>query len=379
MKLKCAAAKVGRLNLDGRRLMRADAGDEAKPQWNMLMPIGEWHRADFPKGGIKVDAALVSKFVANWKANGSPALPVDYHHEEGDIASGWIESLEARDDGLWGQIGWTKTARAHIVDDEYRYLSPTFALESTDRRSGKPQGPWLYGAALLNDPFFDSMPRVAASVIPDSTQPPTASVAKEQHLNRKLLCARLGLAEDATDEQINAALEKFNASVGVDEAKLKAAIAPFEAARAITEKALTAAQTENTALTARVVALEAAKTAVAVDALQQKLLSEGRITAAQQADVAEYAAAMGIEKATAFYAKQPQVVAVGERGVGSKGAGGETVATATAKITAAMGELMKASPEMKSADARIRAMEMHPELLSVFTDENTNTAPTRKN
>ena len=32
-----------------------------------------------------------------------------------------------------------------------------------NRRTGAKGGPWLYGAALLNDPFYDSMPRVAAS------------------------------------------------------------------------------------------------------------------------------------------------------------------------------------------------------------------------
>ena len=54
-------------------------------------------------------------------------------------------------------------AAAAIKADEKRYLSPTWSMSHANRRTGAKGGPWLYGAALLNDPFYDSMPRVAAS------------------------------------------------------------------------------------------------------------------------------------------------------------------------------------------------------------------------
>ncbi len=379
MKLACAGVKrLGSVfNLDGRRLI-AVANDETQAQWNMLMPIGQWHRSDFPEGGIKVDASLVAKFVANWKANGSPALPVDYHHEEGDIASGWIEQLEARADGLWGATKWTKTARAHILDDEYRYLSPTFALESTDRRSGKPQGPWLYGAALLNDPFFDSMPRVAASVDLSSTQTPKAPVAKEQHLNRKLLCARLGLGEDATDEQINAALAKpavieaaAKPDAAVITAAVEAAIAPLKGAFDAQAKALTASN-------ARIDELIEQKATAEVDALVDGLLhgkwnggKQGHIIASQADQVKAYAKALGVAEAQKFYSAMAAGPLLTEQLIAGKDSA-ETPVTAKAKLEAKRDELMKADGTLKASAAYLRAIEMHPELAKAIG--NTDTA-----
>lgn len=132
--------------------------------WTQLFPLGTWHRSDFPGGKVELTPEFLGQFITSWKAGGSPPLPLDYDHKEDGPASGWIEDLRQSPSGeLEGAVKWTDDAAAEIKADKRRYLSPTWSMQHTNRRTGEKGGPWLYGAALLNDPFYDSMPRVAAS------------------------------------------------------------------------------------------------------------------------------------------------------------------------------------------------------------------------
>lgn len=224
----------------------ASERDEAGRVWCQLFPLGEWHRADFPGGRIELTTKLLSEFIANWKREGSPALPVDYHHEEQDEASGWIEDLRISATGaLEGAIKWTDDAAALIKADKYRYLSPTWTMAYVSRTSGEKAGPWLYGAALLNDPFFHSMPRVAASSA-DADESTHHTNQEKHHMDKKRICAALGLSEDCGDEEVMAAIE----------AKCKATAAAGEEAGKLTA-ALKSASDDTAKLMARVTELEA--------------------------------------------------------------------------------------------------------------------------
>ncbi|WP_430913748.1 phage protease, partial [Methylobacterium sp. sgz302541] len=66
---------------------------------------------------------------------GRNEIPVDYNHSI-DLAAtkggpspaaGWIKGLQARADGIWGLVTWTRQAVAQLAAREYRYLSPVFA------------------------------------------------------------------------------------------------------------------------------------------------------------------------------------------------------------------------------------------------------------
>lgn len=211
-----------------RDAFRADVGSRIGAEkdaqgrvWCQLFPLGEWHRSDFPGGKLELTASLFEEFVSNWKAGGSPALPVDYNHDEQGPASGWIEDLRIGASGcLEGAVKWTDDAAAEIKADKRRYLSPTWSMQHVSRTSGEKGGPWLYGAALLNDPFFDSMPRVAATA---STQ---HQPHKEQDMSLARIAAVFGLNPNASEDVVVAAaeeLKKSHASAGEEAGKLKAA------------------------------------------------------------------------------------------------------------------------------------------------------------
>lgn len=82
------------------------------------------------------------------------ALPIDYDHQI-DLApkqgaqapaSGWIRSLQARADGIWGRVEWTPLARSRIASREYRFISPVFLHTPRGEVSV------LLRAALTNNP-----------------------------------------------------------------------------------------------------------------------------------------------------------------------------------------------------------------------------------
>lgn len=215
--------------------------DAAGRVWCQLFPLGKWARRDFPGGELELTPSLFETFIANWRAAGAPALPVDYEHKEDGPASGWIEDLRVSATGeLQGAIKWTDDAADDIKADRRRYLSPTWAMQHVNRRTGDKGGPWLFGAALTNSPFFDSMPRVAASAA-SAAQPPTTSTTEalagqEKHMNKKRICAALGIPEDCGDDEVMSAIEakcKVSASLGEVEGKLtaavKTAVEPLEA------------------------------------------------------------------------------------------------------------------------------------------------------
>lgn len=116
-----------------RPALLAVSGGKA-PRWVHLLPAGEFSARD-GRGPWRVDdlAALIQR--TSEAAQGRP-LPVDYDHGldlDGAAkvreapAAGWIVRLEARADGVWGEVEWTPRAERMIADREYRYVSPVIA------------------------------------------------------------------------------------------------------------------------------------------------------------------------------------------------------------------------------------------------------------
>lgn len=347
-------------------LFRADVGQRIATErdaegrvWTPLFPLGEWHRSDFPGGKLTLTSELFTEFIANWKAAGSPALPVDYHHDEADEASGWIESLRIGASGcLEGAIKWTADAAELIKADKYRYLSPTWAMQHVSRTSGEKGGPWLYGAALLNDPYFLTLPRVAATATPvaETTQPPPT---KEKSMTfAKRIAAAFGMPEDTSEDALVAACEdmKKSKASNTDEAnKLKAA--------------LTAKDADTAKLAARVESLESEnkKHAVALfdrdfEALIASGIAEGRAGLPAMKDTLKLTATAigekGLEhvgKIIAGLSKVPLAPA----GIGGKP---EESTDAVKQVEALVAEKMKAG--MKSPDAYRQVGAENPQLMA---------------
>lgn len=361
--------RLFRLDADLRIGMPTSAADSTA-RWNQLFPLGTFYRPDFPGGAIAITKDFLATMLSNWARAGKAAKPVDFFHRgdayapgstDDKVASGWIEDLELRADGLYALIKWTDDARKLIVDDKLRYLSPTFAPDGFDRTTGKPQGPTLFGAALLNDPFLEDLPRVAAAAAT-----PTAAKATPgaQRMDKAKLCALLGLPVDTPDEEVEKQLaareEKLKQlSVGTDKLQL----AQSEASKALSasQEALKLQAEENKQLGTRVQKLEQDKNETEVKALTRKLISEGRLLPAQADSVAAYAKALGIAEATKFYSALPVAVQLGERGVqGESNDGADSPESARKKFTAAIDELM--AKGLSASEARKRVMASMPEV-----------------
>jgi phage I-like protein len=139
------------------------------PAWIKLLPAGTFTlrdgRGPYQSGGKPELQAIVDRTLA---AAAGTELMIDYDHQSafGAIpgvggraeAAGWVKQLDARDDGIWAQVAWTKPAADKIAGEEYRYISPLFM----STKSG--QVTRLLNAALVNMPALD-LSAVAASAL----------------------------------------------------------------------------------------------------------------------------------------------------------------------------------------------------------------------
>lgn len=125
----------------------------AAPDWVHLFPPGHIEARD----GRSFELADPGAVILAFEAAGLD-LPIDYEHQndtpdaklKGPIpAAGWIKELDARDDGIWGRVDWTATARALITERAYRYLSPSFLVHPKTMEITK-----LKGAGLVHNPAF---------------------------------------------------------------------------------------------------------------------------------------------------------------------------------------------------------------------------------
>lgn len=372
---KMAHARGGGRNL-GEPVIMAKTSGEGGLVWNKLFPAGTFFRADFPGGKVEINADFCGQVIANWKAMGSPGLPVDYFHRgesendglgvEDKKAAGWIEALECRGGELWGGFKWTAQAKALIDADELRYLSPSWWPNGTDRSTGKPQGPTLAGAALLNDPFFKELPRVAAADDP----PAPEAVNKEGTMDKAKMIALLGLAATATDAEIEHALKARNEALD-DKVKAKAAADKAAVEKAELEAKLKASQESGAELGKRVEQIEKDAKEKASAALVEELVRDEKILPDQAEAVKNYAAAMGVEKAGEFYRKFPKrgVVPVGEKGATTAATGG---ASDHAKLKAMHAEKVKAGADKLTAWRQLAKEQ--PELYAK-ANENIATGP----
>ncbi|EFO30942.1 I protein [Roseibium sp. TrichSKD4] len=174
------------------------------PDWIELLPAGQ---AIVGYDGRTWINDNPQKLIDRFAARPSP-LPIDFEHASErepdgraiDVA-GHITELEIRDGGsIWGKSDWSELGRNKVEGREYRHISPAFWFN----RSGHLLE--LTSAALTLDPNLKltALNRSQRSVDLDTHHDSegTSSMDKEQ---RKALCRKLGLADEASD---NAILDK---------------------------------------------------------------------------------------------------------------------------------------------------------------------------
>lgn len=124
-----------------------------------------------------ITAAHIDACLANLQErkqlNPSRDIVIDYEHQTlkgGEApAAGWMQDFSTiMRDGkkvLRAKLRtWTDKAKQYIANKEYRYISPVFALNAVDKKSGNKVACLLYNAALTNEPFFDELQPIISSV-----------------------------------------------------------------------------------------------------------------------------------------------------------------------------------------------------------------------
>lgn len=178
------------------------AGQTASVQ---IMPWGEFAVNGQPSRLTEESLPLIEQFLA---ARGVD-IPLDYDHGCFDnppangiaLAAGWVRKLHLeKGQPLRADVEYTPKAAAHVRAKEFRYLSPTFFRRKSD---GVVIG--LHSVALTNTPAIAGMPPIAA-------RSNAADAAAERIAAMKTIAQCLGLAAEATEEQIAAKIEELKVS-----------------------------------------------------------------------------------------------------------------------------------------------------------------------
>ncbi len=182
--------------------LAAESADE--PQWVHLLPSGDAAARDGRRWHGEPDA-IVRRSLA-WAA--SADLPIDFEHQtqraatngQPAPAAGWIETLDARPDGVWARVRWNDRAREMLRAREYRYISPAFS------HTDKGEILTIFGAALTN------IPALGLTALATAQPPPETGDRRMDFL--KQIIALCGLDAAATPEQAQAHVESLVAARG---------------------------------------------------------------------------------------------------------------------------------------------------------------------
>lgn len=190
------------------------AGDDV-PEWINLLPAGAIITTVDGRGPYRVpDAAALVRASLHQAAG---PMVIDENHAtdlaapkgEAAPARGWIVDLEARADGIWGKVEWTRTGRRLMADRAYRYISPVIS----HGRDGTVLD--IRRASLVNKPNLRGL------------------VALQQEIDMDLLArlaAAIGLAADTSEEAALTAVAALHAQRAQVTTALQAALDPVAAA-----------------------------------------------------------------------------------------------------------------------------------------------------
>ncbi|MEM7667518.1 MAG: phage protease [Pseudomonadota bacterium] len=177
------------------------------PDWIMLIPAGPRSEARDGRWFANTNPdAVVAKFHESFTSKGVDMV-VDYEDAtetdptSGHPAAGWIDKVENREGAIWGHVTWTEKASAMIAAREYRFISPVMwhHPETNEVQA-------LDSAALTHNPALSMRALAHRQGGNPETKPGELTMTPEA---RKALCAKLGLAPEASDTAIATAVEEL--------------------------------------------------------------------------------------------------------------------------------------------------------------------------
>jgi len=174
------------------------------------------------KGTFLFDAQAARDVMADFSKHGADIM-IDLEHlsidEESSAydpdARGWCK-LAVRNGELWAvDVSWTPDGAARLTAKSQRYISPTFLYDKATRRVFA-----IHNAAICGAPALDDMPALVAASKKFSRGKSLGLVSlslttKGDPMDPELLTA-LGLPEDATLEDVLAAIKVLQTAAAPD-------------------------------------------------------------------------------------------------------------------------------------------------------------------
>lgn len=192
----------------------------------LVSPIGTFPH---PDGEQLCTREAFDALVAKWEADGKPEILVDFDHasETGGAteAAAWATALRSDEDGLHATFRMTDKGAEALSATRYRYLSPAWYVDeeghptelSTIALTNRPNLPV---PRLLNrKPDADPAPAqnaetgepITAPQVADAESTPEEGINEKEKINMDKLREMLGLAAEATDEEVLAAVDALRA------------------------------------------------------------------------------------------------------------------------------------------------------------------------
>lgn len=173
----------------------------------LLCPYG-----DFPKGEtVQVcDSKAFANLVANWDADGQKEILCDFEHaseveriDSDTKAAAWISNLQVTDEGLVGDLKFTDLGAEAVSNRRLRFLSPVWTLDGENRPEA------LKSVALTNKPNIKGKP-VLNKVEVEGGEKNLVTQKKDPNMDK--IKAALGLAPEASDEEVAAKVAELKAA-----------------------------------------------------------------------------------------------------------------------------------------------------------------------
>ena len=245
------------------------------PEWVHLLPTAQGEIQTYDNRGPYTVADMAAVIAASMQSE--RGMPIDENHAidtamqngTGAPARGWIKELQARADGLWGRVEWTRAGAELLADRAYRGISPVFN-HLTDKTITR-----VLRASLTNKPNLMGL----------------TSLNTETTMNMAAIAKALGLGDDATEEAIIAAIgnqkktddapalqsqmSAIGVALGIEGGDPAAILAAAKSAKGGND-VVTALQAEVTSLTTTLNSLTATATLAAATTFVDGEIKKGR-------------------------------------------------------------------------------------------------------
>lgn len=155
--------------------------------------------------------SIVNRFNAEAEKPDFAGMLIDHEHFKHDpdkesVAYGWLQRLQNRDDGIYGQIRWTGTGQKAVDHGDYRFFSTEYdpgevTILNRGESPKRIRPMRLDGLTLTNDNRNKGQKPIT------NREGETAPPQKAKQM--KTVCTLLALSADASEEAVHAEVAKL--------------------------------------------------------------------------------------------------------------------------------------------------------------------------